>query len=174
MISSIAFLRLPTSPDLSESNPGISPGFFTMKAISSWGSPPMLKNSNPFSSTKDWKTGCVASRTLCPYVDFNVFPRAMNGWTSPREPTTWITTFNFGGGVCPGNPPKAGGMYPGGSGICSSFSTRESWLLKAGTSKFESRLVFWLMLMFTRPSSIQILGGISHNENIVCSRSAHQ
>ena len=62
-ISYIPFRRLPTSPDFRESIPGIRPGFFTMKAMSSAGSPPILKYSNPFSSTKPLKVECVASLT---------------------------------------------------------------------------------------------------------------
>ena len=57
MISSIPLRRLPTSPFRSESKPGMSPGFLTMNAMSSDGSPLMLKNSRPFSSTNFWKTG---------------------------------------------------------------------------------------------------------------------
>jgi len=51
------------SPLLRASNPGIKPGFLTIKAMSSAGSPPMLKNSSPLSSTNFWKVGCVASLT---------------------------------------------------------------------------------------------------------------
>ena len=153
-ISSIPFLRLPTSPLFKDSMPGISPGFLTMNAISSDGSPPMLKNSSPFSSTKLWNVGWVATRTRWPYVAFKIFPRATNGCTSPRDPTTWITTFNFGGGTCPGSPPSAGGMYPGGRGVWSSLLTRESWFRSAGTSRSDSFRVFCSILMLTRPSSV--------------------
>src|ERR1700722_4166430 len=57
IISYIPALRFPMSPFLSESIPGIRPGFLTMKAMSSAGSPPMLKNSKPFSVTKSRKVG---------------------------------------------------------------------------------------------------------------------
>ena len=84
-ISYIPFRRLPMSPFRTVSNPGIlvmldfmgkqmspndgrthSPGFLTIKAMSSAGSPPMLKNSSPFSSTKSLNVGCVARRTRWP------------------------------------------------------------------------------------------------------------
>ena len=87
-ISYMPFLRLPTSPLRSESIPGIRPGFFTMKAMSSAGSPPMLKNSRSFSSTKPLNVGCVANRTRWPYFSLNTFPKATKGCTSPRDPTT--------------------------------------------------------------------------------------
>jgi hypothetical protein len=155
-ISSIPFRRLPTSPLFKESNPGMRPGFLTIKAMSSAGSPPMLKNSKPFSSTKPWNVGCVANRTRCPYVLFKTLPSATKGCTSPLDPTTCITTFSFGGGVCPGNPPSAGGIYPGGSGVSSSCATRESWFLNAGTRRSESLRVFWLMLILILPSSVTL------------------
>lgn len=62
-ISAMPFLLLPTSPLHSVFIPGIRPGFLTIKAMSSAGSPPILKNSKPFSMTKSLNVGCVASRT---------------------------------------------------------------------------------------------------------------
>ena len=87
-ISYIPLRRLPTSPLRRESIPGIRPGFLTMNAMSSAGSPPMLKNSRPFSATNFLNVSWVASLTRCPYVFFRTLPKAMKGWTSPREPTT--------------------------------------------------------------------------------------
>lgn len=72
---------------------GMRPGFLTMKAISSVGSPPMEKNSRPEARTKDLKVACVATRTRWP-ADWRAAPRARKGWTSPRLPTSWITMFN--------------------------------------------------------------------------------
>jgi len=79
-----------------ESNPGSRPGFFTMNAIISAGSPPISKNSNPPSSTKSRKARCVANRTRCPYFCSSV-PIATNGCMSPREPMTWITMLRCNG-----------------------------------------------------------------------------
>lgn len=118
-ISAMPFLLLPTSPLRRVSKPGIRPGFLTMKAISSAGSPPMLKNSSPFSMTKSLKVGCVANRTRWPYVSLSTFPSATNGCTSPLEPTTCMTTFSGGGGSWPGAPPRNSGMKAGGgAGSC--------------------------------------------------------
>ena len=75
------------SPCRSVSSFGIKPGFLTMYAINSTGSPPMLKNSSPCPSISPWKIGCVAMRIRWPYF-CNVKPRDTNGWTSPLEPTT--------------------------------------------------------------------------------------
>jgi hypothetical protein len=75
------------SPCRSASSFGIRPGFLTMYAINSAGSPPMLKNSSPCSSINRWKIGCVATRIRWPNFR-NVKPRDTNGWTSPLEPTT--------------------------------------------------------------------------------------
>lgn len=161
------FRRLVISPLFRASMPGMRPGFFTMKAMSSAGSPPMLKNSSPFSSTNFWKVACVASRTLWPYVSFNTFPSATKGCTSPREPTIWMTTFSFGGGVCPGRPPRLGGMYAGGSGPKGSFASGASWFRKVGASSSESRLVFWLILMSTRPSTLHFKVS-SYTERLIC------
>ncbi len=79
IICSMPFLRLVTSPLFKASKPGISPGFLTIKAISSAGSPPILKNSRPFSSTNFSKTGCVAIRTRWWYVSLKTLPNAING-----------------------------------------------------------------------------------------------
>ena len=142
--------RLPTSPLRRVSIPGIRPGFFTMKAMSSAGSPPMLKNSNPFSSTNALNVGWVASRTRCPYRSCKVLPKATNGCTSPREPTIWTTTFN-GGGACSALPAKWGGMK--GSGCAAASACwRLSWLCRAGTSRSESLRELWRILILTRPS----------------------
>ena len=116
IIVAISFLLFPMSPFLMVSKPGMSPGFLTMNAINSEGSPPMLKNSSPFSCTNLWNTGCVASLTRCPYVSFSTLPKATKGCTSPRDPTTCITTFMGGGGGTPFSPPRLGGMYAGGGG----------------------------------------------------------
>ena len=75
---------------------GRSPGFLTMYAISFLGSPPTLKNSRPASWTKERNVSCVAIRIRWP-ASFRATPRATNGWTSPREPTTWMTMFILGG-----------------------------------------------------------------------------
>ena len=58
---------------------GNSPGCFTMKAMSFAGSPPMLKNSSSFSSTKSLKIGCVAIRTRWFHFFFKTRPNATNG-----------------------------------------------------------------------------------------------
>lgn len=97
-ISRIAFRLFCTSPLRIVSKLGIRPGFFTMYAISSAGSPPRLKNSRPKSSTNAWKVGWVAIRTRCPNC-LSVRPREMNGCTSPLEPTIWMTMFNLGVGI---------------------------------------------------------------------------
>jgi hypothetical protein len=60
--------------------------------------------------TKSLKVGCVANRTLWLYVSFSTLPNATNGCTSPRDPTTCMTTFSGGGGVCPGAPPRNSGI----------------------------------------------------------------
>ena len=115
IISAMLFRLAPISPFRRESNPGMSPGFLTINAMSSEGSPPMLKNSSPFSSTNSLKVGCVARRTRWPYVSLRTLPSATKGWTSPKayqpafqkmlvrhvplDPTTWITTFILGGGT---------------------------------------------------------------------------
>ena len=65
-ISAMPLRLLPTSPSLSDFMPGMRPGFLTIKAISSAGSPPMLKNSKPFSSTNFLKVPWVARRTRWP------------------------------------------------------------------------------------------------------------
>lgn len=109
IISYIPARRLPMSPFFRESIPGMSPGFLTIKAMSSAGSPPMLKNSSPFSSTKVLKVGWVAKRTRCPYFCFKTWPKETKGWTSPREPTTCITTLSGGGGAS-SSEPKPGGI----------------------------------------------------------------
>lgn len=49
--------RFPTSPDFQLSLPGNSPGFLTIYAMSEFGSPPIEKNSKPFSSTKSLNIG---------------------------------------------------------------------------------------------------------------------
>jgi hypothetical protein len=51
---------------------------FTMKAINSAGSPPILKNSSPPSLTKSRKAKWVASRTRCPCF-LSSFPSATKG-----------------------------------------------------------------------------------------------
>lgn len=83
-----------TSPRI-DSIFGMIPGFLTMYAVNSAGSPEMLKNSMPYPSTKLLNTGWVARRMRCPNW-FSLRARATNGCTSPREPTTCITTFSFG------------------------------------------------------------------------------
>ncbi|KAI6751097.1 hypothetical protein HG530_014011 [Fusarium avenaceum] len=76
----MAARRLPMSPALTVSRVGIKPGFLTMKAISSEGSPPTEKNSRPESfSTKSRNAGTL--------------PIFKKGWASPREPITMITMF---------------------------------------------------------------------------------
>lgn len=150
-ISAMPFLLFPTSPLRNVSKPGIKPGFLTIKAMSSAGSPPMLKNSSPFSMTKSLNVGCVASRTLWPYVSLSTLPRATKGCTSPREPTTWITTLRGGGGSCPGAPPRNSGTYGGGGAgsRCDWVSCR--WI--CGRMSCERARLFWSMVMLTRPSS---------------------
>ena len=61
-ISAMSLRRLPTSPSFSDCIPGMRPGFLTMKAMSCVGSPPMSKNSSPFSSTNFLNVPCVARR----------------------------------------------------------------------------------------------------------------
>ena len=57
-ISNIESRFRPTSPALTVDNDGMRPGFLTMKAISSAGSPPTEKNSSPESfSTKVLNAG---------------------------------------------------------------------------------------------------------------------
>jgi hypothetical protein len=153
-ISAMPFLLLPTSPLQSVFMPGIRPGFLTMNAMSSAGSPPMLKNSRPFSMTKSLNVGCVASRTRWPYVSFSTLPRATNGCTSPLDPTTCMTTFRGGGAFCPGVPPSDSGMY-GGGGSGSSWAW-VSWRWICGTMSCESARLFWLIRIFTRPSSATV------------------
>lgn len=79
IILATIFRCLATSPLLRTSKLGSSPGLRTMYAMSSCGSPPMLKNSRPFCSTNDLKMGCVATRTRCLQVDFRAWPRATKG-----------------------------------------------------------------------------------------------
>lgn len=98
-ISAMPLRRLPTSPSRRDFTPGMRPGFLTMNAISSAGSPPMSKNSRPFSSTNVLKVRWVANRTRWPYSFFSTWPSATKGWTSPLEPTTCITTLSGGGGL---------------------------------------------------------------------------
>lgn len=83
-----------TSPRI-DSIFGMTPGFLTIYAISSAGSPEMLKNSMPYPSTKPLNTGWVAGRIRCPN-SFSLRARATNGCTSPREPTTCITILSCG------------------------------------------------------------------------------
>lgn len=90
------FRLFPTSPSFNDFIPGIRPGFLTINAINSVGSPPMSKNSNPFSSTNFLNVPCVARRTRCPYF-MSSRPRATNGWTSPRDPTTCMAMLRGGG-----------------------------------------------------------------------------
>ena len=96
-ISAMSLRRLPTSPSFSDFIPGMRPGFLTMKAMSSAGSPPMSKNSSPLSSTNFLNVSCVARRIRWPNLSLSSWPSATNGWTSPREPTTCITMFRGGG-----------------------------------------------------------------------------
>ena len=82
-------------PVLIVSNFGRSPGFLTIYAISFFGSPPISKNSSPWSSTNCLKSACVAIRIRCPTC-LRATPKATNGWISPRDPTIWMTIFNSG------------------------------------------------------------------------------
>jgi hypothetical protein len=84
-----------TSPLMAERPEGMRPGFRTMKAMSSPGSPPMSKNSIPCLSTRPLKAAWVARRIRWP-ERCNSLPMDMNGWTSPRDPTTWMTILRFG------------------------------------------------------------------------------
>lgn len=83
-----------TSPRI-DSIFGMIPGFLTIYAINSAGSPEMLKNSMPYPSTKPLNTAWVARRIRCPN-SFSLRARATNGCTSPREPTTCITILSCG------------------------------------------------------------------------------
>jgi len=65
IILATIFRCLATSPPLRTSKLGSNPGLRTMYAMSSCGSPPMLKKSRPFCSTNDLKMGWVAIRTRC-------------------------------------------------------------------------------------------------------------
>ena len=127
-VSDISFRHLLTSPWHSDLYPGINPGFFTINAISAAGSPPMLKNSKPFSSTSCLKIGWVAILTRWPCFSFNTWPSDTKGWTSPREPTTCMTMLSSGGAVYPGASPS--------SAWVTSFDSM--WLLKKCESRAES------------------------------------
>lgn len=78
-ISAIPLRLLPTSPSFSDFIPGRRPGFLTIKAINSVGSPPISKNSKPFSSTNFLNVPWVAKRIRWPYLLFNSRPRATKG-----------------------------------------------------------------------------------------------
>ena len=107
--SIIPLLLLLTSPFFKLSTPGTKPGFFTINAINSPGSPPIEKNSTPgTSSTKDLKTGWVAIRTRCPCVWESSEARDKKGWMSPREPMSWITMLSLGREVSEGGTVSAG------------------------------------------------------------------
>lgn len=88
---------LPISPALTVEMDGISPGFLTIKAISSAGSPPTEKNSRPESrSTNSLNAGCVAIRTRCPCSSLSSFPSFRKGCISPLLPMTIITRLSLG------------------------------------------------------------------------------
>jgi hypothetical protein len=79
----------------------------------------------------------VANRTRWWYVSFSTKPKATNGCTSPREPTTCMTTFIGGGGLWSDVPPSAGGRNVdrlASSCPCGNFS----WLRRAGASRSEN------------------------------------
>ena len=126
IISAMPLRLLPTSPSFSDFIPGMRPGFLTIKAISSAGSPPMLKNSKPFSSTNFLNVPCVARRTRCPYVFLRTRPSARNGWTSPREPTTCMTTLS-GGGASVDLPPRYEEVY---DAVYASVGGDRGWSLR--------------------------------------------
>lgn len=145
--SRIAFRLCSTPPLRTVSKLGTRPGFLTMNAISSAGSPPRLKNSRPKSSTKDLEVGCVAIRTRCPNF-FSARAREMNGCTSPREPMIWMTTFNLVMGIPIASPAST---ENGGTDSVSSWPS----FCKAGAKSAESLRALESILMSMRPSSIQ-------------------
>lgn len=96
-ISNMESRFLPISPALTVETDGISPGFLTIKAISSAGSPPTEKNSRPEScSTNSLKAGCVAIRTRCPCSSLRSFPSFKKGCMSPLLPMTMMTRLSVG------------------------------------------------------------------------------
>lgn len=145
--SRISFRLLCTSPSRTVSKLGIRPGFFTMNAINSAGSPPRLKNLNPKSSINVWKVGWVAIRTRCPN-NLSASPREMNGCTSPLEPTIWMTMFNLGVGIPVAFPAR---VENGGTDSVPSWGSS----CKAGAKSLEILRALDSMLMSMRPSSAQ-------------------
>ena len=146
---------------------GMRPGFFTMNAISSAGSPPIGKNSSPDLRTNERKVSCVAIRTRWP-VAWRAVPRARKGWTSPLLPTTWITMFNRRGalsclgraGSCVGLESSTVGSWPStgvywGGGVegRSSSIAASCWI-----SLLAMRLIVESTTKSTRPSSASVSG----------------
>lgn len=125
---------------------GIRPGFFTINAINSAGSPPILKNSSPCSSTVSRKERCVASRTRWP-CEARYFPIARKGWISPRDPTTWMTMFRRKGhrSSSPGGKHTEGLWSAGPRGYGCSLVWRAMRC---------SQGLFGVRFMLSRPSSI--------------------